>query len=108
MLSLISSRYIKITAFGFSTALLMLGNTAVNAQQQLPSLTPAQTQQLSRDLVPHSSQDFFRQGQELMEREIELLRQRQISNNEPVLKLNPLQPIKENSPVKNNSQPQPN
>ncbi|MBD2203456.1 hypothetical protein H6G33_18670 [Calothrix sp. FACHB-1219] len=108
MLLLRCSRYIKTTVFGFSTALFMLGNTAVNAQQQLPSLTPAQTQQLSRDLVPHSSQDFFRQGQELMEREIELLRQRQVSNDEPVLKVDPLQPIKENNPVRNNSQPQPN
>ncbi|MBD2354684.1 hypothetical protein H6G41_08575 [Tolypothrix sp. FACHB-123] len=108
MLSRIFSRCIKITAFGFSTAVLVFGNTAVNAQQQLPNLTPVQTQQLSRDLVPHSSQEFFRQGQELMEREIELLRQRQISNNEPVLKVNPLQPIKQDSPVKNDSQVEPN
>jgi hypothetical protein len=103
MLPLIFTRCIKVTAFGVSTALLVFGQTAVNAQQQLPTLTPAQTQQLSRDLVPHNSQEFFRQGQELMEREIQLLRQRQISPNEPVLKVISIPPIKQDIPVRNDS-----
>ncbi|BAY21069.1 hypothetical protein NIES2100_08140 [Calothrix sp. NIES-2100] len=103
MLQLIFPRCIKVTALGFSTALLAFGQTAVHAQQQLPSLTPAQTQHLSRDLVPYNSQEFFRQGQELMEREIQLLRQRQTSTNEPVLKVNSIPPIKKEHPQKNDS-----
>ena len=108
MLQLIFPRCIKVTAFGFSTALLVFGQTAVNAQQDLPRLTPTQIQNISRDLVPYNSQEFFRQGQELMEREIQLLRQRQISPKEPVLKVNSIPPIKEDSPERNDSKVLPN
>jgi hypothetical protein len=94
MLARVFTRLLKVTALGCSTAFLLTGQSPVNAEQALPRLSVQQTQQLSRDLVPYNSQRFFRQGQELIEREIQILKQRQISGNEPVLKINPLQPIK--------------
>jgi hypothetical protein len=102
MLKLVFSRFIKVTAFGFSTAFLLAGQSAVVAEQAFPRLTPQQTQQLSRDLVPYNSQRFFRQGQELMEREIQLLRQRQFSANEPVLNINPIPQVKKERQPSNN------
>lgn len=102
MLKLLFTPLRTVTALGFSTAFLLTAHTAVNAEQALPRLSPQQTQQLSRDLVPYNSQRFFHQGQELIEREIQILRQRQISANEPVLKINPLQQIKKEQPINNN------
>ncbi len=103
MLKLVLSRFIKVTAFGFSTAFLLAGHSAVSAEQAFPSLTPQQTQQLSHDLVPYNSQRFFRQGQELIEREIQILRQRQLSTNEPVLKINLIPQVKKHPQPSNNS-----
>lgn len=101
MLNLIFTRFFKVTALGFSTAFLLAGQNAVNAQQ-IPSLTPQQAQHLSRDLVPSSSEQFFRQGQYLMEREIQNLQTRQLEPKEPVLKINSIQQIKkDNLPSKN-------
>ncbi|WP_260446175.1 hypothetical protein [Nostoc sp. UCD120] len=77
-----------------STAFLVAVQTSANAEQPLPSLTPAQAQSLSRDLVPYNSQDFFRQGKNSIEREIQILRQRQLRSIKPVLKIEPVQQIK--------------
>ncbi|MDZ8056032.1 MAG: hypothetical protein RMX68_031670 [Aulosira sp. ZfuVER01] len=101
MLQLVFTRFIKVTAFGI-TALLLTGQTAVHAEPALPRLTPQQTQRLSRDLVPYNSQDFFRKGQELMEREIQILQQRQLTANQPVLKVNVIPQIKKDNPPSNN------
>lgn len=103
MLKLVFSHFIKVTAFGLSTAFLLAGQSAVNAEQAPPRLTPQQTQQLSRDLVPYNSQRFFRQGQELIEREIQILRQRQLATNEPVLKINLIPQVKKYPLPSNNS-----
>ncbi|MFN6540711.1 MAG: hypothetical protein RM021_030825 [Nostoc sp. EkiNYC01] len=78
----------------FSTAFFLAVQTSANAQQTLPSLTPAQTQNLSRDLVPSSSQDFFRQGKDSFEEEIQLLRERQLSSTKPILKIDLIQMLK--------------
>jgi hypothetical protein len=78
----------KAKALILSTVFLLAGQASAYAQQQLPSLTPAQTQRLSRDLVPFNSQNFFNQGRDLIEREIQMLMRRQSSLNKPVLKLN--------------------
>ncbi|MDZ7956441.1 MAG: hypothetical protein RMY34_00780 [Aulosira sp. DedQUE10] len=101
MLNLIFTRFTKVTALGFSTAFLVAGQNAVNAQQ-IPNLTPQQAQHLSRDLVPSSSQDFFRQGQYMMEREIQNLRTRQVESNEPVLKINSIPQVKKDRPPSKN------
>jgi hypothetical protein len=94
MFNLILTRYIKIKPLLVSTAFLLAVQTSANAQQSLPNLTPAQAQNLSRDLVPFNSQDFFRQGKESMEREIQILRQRQLPSMKPILKIDPVQQIK--------------
>ncbi|WP_251956255.1 hypothetical protein [Nostoc commune] len=70
-----------------STAFLLAVQTSANAQQAVPTLTPAQAQHLSRDLVPSSSQDFFRQGKDSFEREIQILRRRKLSPIKPILKI---------------------
>ncbi|MEA5602697.1 hypothetical protein [Nostoc sp. UHCC 0252] len=94
MLNLILTKCIKIKPLLVSTAFLLAVQTSANAQQSLPNLTPAQAQSLSRDLVPSSSQDFFRQGRESMEREIQILRQRQLPSMKPILKIDSVQQIK--------------
>jgi len=87
MLNLIFAGCIKIKPLVISTAFLLAVQTSANAEQPLPRLTPAQAQNLSRDLVPHNSQDFFRQGKDSIEREIQILRQRQLRSIKPVLKI---------------------
>ncbi|MBX9259159.1 hypothetical protein H1Q63_35450 [Desmonostoc muscorum CCALA 125] len=87
-------RCIKLKYLVFSTAFFLAVETSANAQQALPNLTPAQAQSLSRDLVPSSSQDFFRQGTVAFEREIQLLRERQLSSNKPILKIDLMQMLK--------------
>ncbi|MEH2448869.1 MAG: hypothetical protein V7K18_24720 [Nostoc sp.] len=87
MLNSIFTGSIKIKHLVVSTAFLLVVETSANAQQPLPSFTPAQAQHLSRDLVPYNSQDFFRQGKDSIEREIQILRQRQLRSIKPVLKI---------------------
>ncbi|MEH2346882.1 MAG: hypothetical protein V7K55_02555 [Nostoc sp.] len=94
MLNLIFARCINIKPLLVSIALLLAVQTSANAEQPLPNLTPAQTQSLSRDLVPYNSQDFFRQGKDSIEREIQILRQRQLSSIKPVLKIDLVRQIK--------------
>ncbi|MCC5603096.1 hypothetical protein [Nostoc favosum] len=94
MLNLIFTGCIQIKPLVVSTAFLLVIQTSANAEQPLPSLTPAQAQHLSRDLVPYNSQDFFRQGKNSIEREIQILRQRQLRSIKPVLKINSLPQIK--------------
>lgn len=77
-----------------STAFLLALQTSANAQQAFPNLTPAQAQHLSRDLVPYNSQDFFRQGKNSIEREIQILRQREVRPIKPVLKIDLVPQIK--------------
>ncbi len=102
MLNLILTGCKKIKPLVVSTAFLLAIQTSANAEQRLPSLTPAQTQNLSRDLVPYNSQDFFRQGKDSIEREIQILRQRQLRSIKPVLKIDSLPQIK-----RPNTQPKP-
>ncbi len=69
------------------SAAWLLGQPASALSQE--ALTPKQGDQLSHDLVPSTpSQDFFRQGQQQMEREAQYLYQRQHSSNEPILEDN--------------------
>lgn len=82
---------IKLKFLVFSTAFFMAAETSANAQQTIPTLTPRQAQNLSRDLLQSSSQDFFRQGNNAFEREIQLLRERPLSSNKPILKIELMQ-----------------
>lgn len=59
MLNLIFAGCIKMKPLVVSTAFVLAVQTSTNAEQPLPRLTPAQAQNLSRDLVPHNSQDFL-------------------------------------------------
>ncbi|MEH1971073.1 hypothetical protein [Nostoc sp.] len=94
MLNLIFTGCIKIKPLVVSTAFFLAVQTSANAEQAFPSLTPAQAQHLSRDLVPYNSQDFFRQGKDSIEREIQILRQRQLRSIKPVLKIDSVPQIK--------------
>ena len=87
-------RFLAVNSLILSAAFLLSGQTSANAQQQFTNLTPAQTQRLSRDLFPSSSQDFFKQGNDLIEREIQILRQRKLSSTEPVLKIDLIPRVK--------------
>ena len=85
------SNAMKCHAFAVFTAIamtpLLLNGTAVAQSRPSIQLTPAQTQQLSRDLVRSSSQDFFEQGQAHLEKEIGILTQRRLFLQEGVLKI---------------------
>jgi hypothetical protein len=94
MLNLILTGYIKIKPLVVSTAFFLAIQTSVNAEPPLRSLTTTQAQNLSRDLVPYNSQIFFRQGKKLIEREIKILRLRQLHSIEPVLKIDLVQQLK--------------
>ncbi|MEH2380459.1 MAG: hypothetical protein V7K27_16490 [Nostoc sp.] len=94
MLNLIFTGCIKIKPLVVSTAFFLALQTCANAQQAFPSLTPAQAQHLSRDLVPYNSQDFFRQGKDSIEREIPILRQSKLRSIKPVLKIDSVPQIK--------------
>lgn len=94
MLNLIFTGYIKIKPLLVSTAFFLAIQTSANAQQALPSLTPSQAQHLSRDLVPYNSQDFFRQGKDSIEREIQILRQSKLRSIKPVFKIDLVPQIK--------------
>lgn len=74
-------------SLGLSTAGLLSQQRAAIAGQEFTALTPAQTEHLYRDLVPSRSQDFFNEGRENFEREIQVLYQSHISGNEPILKV---------------------
>lgn len=87
MSNLIFTRCIKTKLLVVSTAFLLAVQTSANAQQAVPNLTPAQAQHLSRDLVPYNSQDFFRRGKNSIEREIQILNQRQQRPIKPFLKI---------------------
>ncbi|MFN6481441.1 MULTISPECIES: hypothetical protein [unclassified Nostoc] len=98
MLNLIFAGCIKIKPLLLSTAFLLAIQTSANAEQAIPSLTPGQAQHLSRDLVPYNSQEFFRQGKDSIEREIQILRQGQRRSIKPVLKIDSVPQIKKPNP----------
>jgi hypothetical protein len=77
--------------------------------------TPAQFQHLSRDLSRSSSEDFFRQGQANLERELILLTKQRAMSTDGILKITnqPLRVPPESTPLKrqdlvpsNRNQPQ--
>jgi hypothetical protein len=95
----------KIKALVYLVPFLLVGQTSAYAIQDTPHLTPTQIQRFSRDLVPFNSQDFFNKGQDVIEREIQILRKRQDSSKEPILKVNP-QPQIEEKPIPRKNSPE--
>jgi hypothetical protein len=81
------TRLMTVKALVCSAAVVLLCQTAAYAGHQSPRLSSAQAQRLSRDLIHNDSQDFFKQGQDLIEREIQILRKRELSSNDPILKI---------------------
>ena len=55
----------------------------------IPNLSSVDRQRLSRDLTPTNAQDFFRQGQAQLEREIQLLNRRSQVQQDDLLKVDP-------------------
>lgn len=62
-------------ALVLSTIGLLTQHTVAIAQQEPDFPNPTQLQQLSHDLIPSRSQDFFREGQARLEQEIKELGQ---------------------------------
>ncbi|MEC4815597.1 MAG: hypothetical protein SAK29_20320 [Scytonema sp. PMC 1069.18] len=88
----------KLKTLVYLVTVFLIGQTPAMAEQSVPSLTPSQAQRLSRDLVPSNSQDFFNRGQNLIEREIQILRKKQNSSTKPILKVNPQAPTEKDFP----------
>ena len=57
--------------------------------QSIPTLSHLNRQRLDRDLTMTNSQDFFRQGQAQLEREIRLLERRSRTQSDTLLKVDP-------------------
>lgn len=93
----------KIKALVYLVAFLLIEQASATGQQP-PRPTPVQAQHLSRDFFGSDSQDFFKQGQDVIEREIQILMKRQRASTEPVLKVNP-QPRIEKDRSPNNKLP---
>ena len=74
------------TALMLSTVSLLKAQVPAIAGSESVPLTSAQAQGLSRDLTRSSSQDFFVQGHEQLEREIQILSQKRLTT--PVLRIN--------------------
>lgn len=66
----------------------LIASSTVQAQA-IPNLSVSDRQRLSRDLIPSSSQDFFNQGRNQLEREIRLLERRSTTRKEDLLKIDP-------------------
>ncbi|UBF24097.1 hypothetical protein K9N68_20515 [Kovacikia minuta CCNUW1] len=66
---------------------LMAKDAAFAQVRPSVQLTPAQVQQISRDLVRSNSQDFFQQGRRQMEEEVETLTRKRLFLQEGVLKI---------------------
>jgi hypothetical protein len=76
-------------ALAVSTAWL-IGEPTKAVASESSGLTPSEANRLSRDLAtPSPSQDFFRQGQQMMEGEIQRLLQRQNASSDSPLKTEP-------------------
>lgn len=80
----------KRAVYTFSAALALtyvgIGSAMAQAAPAIDRLTPLQRQQISRDLMPSSSQDFFRTGQANVEQEIRWLARPRLPN-ETLLKV---------------------
>ncbi len=70
--------YLTIANYLLFSSVLLLGEQQSATAKPNSPLTPSQAQQLSRDLIPSQSQEFFRQGQVRIEREIQILTQRSL------------------------------
>lgn len=84
----------KCAVYALFTAVALMGTSTAIAQSapSVDRLTPLQRQQISRDLIPSSAQDFFDAGQANLEQEIRLFT-RQRSPNEKLLKVSQESPV---------------
>ncbi len=81
-------RYRVAIVVSLTVPLVGIGAPTVKADG-VAGLTASQLQQFSRDLIPSNSQDFFRQGREQVEREIQRLDHQTLHPNERLLKVEP-------------------
>ncbi len=76
--------------------LVIVSSSSMAAQAAPPPLTRSQIRQINNDLLPSSSQDFFRQGQKQLDREVLRLYQQQDTSAQPILRINVAPPGSEN------------
>ena len=69
---------------------------------QASPIGATQAQRFSRDLTQTDSQDFFRRGNERIDREIQVLQRRRLPESKPLLKVNVV-PVEKDS-LPSNSQ----
>ena len=85
---ILAAKIPKVEFVVFLVTLLLSGQASAHTGQNIHSLTPTQVQRLSSGLFRPSSQDFFSQGQERIEREILLLERRWPASAKPLLQEN--------------------
>ncbi|PSB31826.1 hypothetical protein [Stenomitos frigidus] len=78
-------RVIYVLANAIALTCMTMSASLAQSAPHSNSLTPLQRQQLSRDLIPSSAQDFFKAGQTHLEQEIRLLTRPRSPLNEPLL-----------------------
>lgn len=78
---------LTIASVMVSAGCLQTGQALASTRGERTFITPAQAHQFSRDLIRSDSQDFFNQGRERLEREIQILNQQRFSSSTPLLKV---------------------
>ncbi|BAZ11202.1 hypothetical protein NIES4071_30280 [Calothrix sp. NIES-4071] len=66
-----------LTFAGF-TSLLLQSNAIAQTAPNIGNLTPSQIQLITPGLYPFSSREFFRQGQDKLEQEVQALQQQRL------------------------------
>ncbi|MBF2067691.1 MAG: hypothetical protein IGS39_25230 [Calothrix sp. C42_A2020_038] len=67
-----------ILTFAGFISLLLQSNVVAQTAPNIRSLTPSQIQRITPGLYPSSSREFFQQGEEQLEREVQILQQQRL------------------------------
>lgn len=84
-----ATRYLIATGWVLSALVVSDASAIARPIAPLSRFTPAQIQRLSRDLNRSNAEDFFRQGQEKLEREVQLLNRKRNLLTDELLKVDP-------------------
>jgi hypothetical protein len=71
-------KLLHLLTFAGFTSLLLQSNAIAQTAPNIGNLTPSQIQRITPGLYPFSSREFFRQGQDKLEREVRLLQQQRL------------------------------
>ena len=71
-------KILHVLAFAGFSLLLAHSNAIAQTAPNIGNVTPSQIQRITPGLYPFSSREFFRQGQEQLEQEVQFLQQQRL------------------------------